>query len=266
MYLSRFLCLALLAVTCSLSIHGCGDNADSATIRGCWTFYADECNTGFFIVVEDDPVDDIDEFRVTFTEFDLIADGEVFQFFTGARRVDLLSYQDRAFMLAQRDDLPGVAFDTIRFRVQDLVILPAPSGGQPVLPDDGYVEVELPFPVIPSSSTLRGLRVDFNVRESLIEGASGLEVDPFIVTSSENSGVELTALRLLVVDDPVPGEPVRVMSNDGVGELELYSASFLNVKDGDWIEIEGTLRPDGTLEADRWVQVNSGEPGLIPAL
>ncbi|MEM7167252.1 MAG: DUF4382 domain-containing protein [Planctomycetota bacterium] len=258
---TMFLAGLLASLACSS-----GSSGGSQTLAGCWTHYASTCNAGFFIVIEDDPLDGIQEFLITVTEIELVSGEDSFAFFSGARRVDLLAFAERGFLLATRDDVPVARFDRVRMHVADLQIVPTPVGGQPLLPDNGMIDIQLEQPIVTEADALQGLRLDFVVAQSLLFDVDGaLQVDPLVLPTPEDGDVEVTALRARVLSTSDDGA-VEVALAAGQGRRNLcLTSSADEIRSGDWIEIEGVLRGDRTIVAERWVHVDPDSPALRPA-
>jgi hypothetical protein len=187
-----------------------------------------------------------------------VSRGRVFVLFDGRRREDLLELRDRAILLARSDDVPEVEFDSIRLRLANPEATPDLGRGPLRIARGGETEVSLDPPLSADAGMPRRLRIDIDVRQTLADGGAGAgssTLDPVVLTHTDDD-----------IDSDLPLAPTRgtVRSVDRAAGRFLFEARngggvywtatpAAGVFVGQQVLVEGSLRGDASLRADRIV-------------
>lgn len=83
------------------------------------------CNGTVVVIAHDAPLEALQSFHLTIARVELVSEGRVFVLFEGSRRENLLEFREQGFLLARREDVPEVEFDSLRVQTgSSSIILP----------------------------------------------------------------------------------------------------------------------------------------------
>ncbi|HVR74072.1 MAG TPA: DUF4382 domain-containing protein [Planctomycetota bacterium] len=223
------------------------------------------CNGTVVVIAHDAPLEALQAFHLTITRVELVSEGRVFVIFEGSRRENLLEFREQGFLLARREDVPEVEFDTLRVRLRDPSASPDPGGAPLSLAADGEVEVPLDPPLAVEISPRR-LRIDIDVAEMLSEsharGPEGLLLVP-VVRAHTDDGIDTDVSlaptrgkvlavspergRVLLEAEDGGGTYWASLSGAGLMDRDGRSLSRASFAPGQEVILEGYIQADATL-------------------